>query len=135
VKIMKKLLTIIVPLAMLVAFASVSMATEEGAAQELNQELNKDISGDVGDVATVSAERQIDIDDDGGSLGDDAELNDTNSRESRGIAAKRGRQPRRGQTASDLADVQKYWGDHNSGKSQDEDPDEDEDDDVTPTYP
>ncbi len=40
---MKKLLTIIVPLAMLVAFASVSLATDEATQneQELNQELNR----------------------------------------------------------------------------------------------
>ena len=53
---MKKLLTILVPLAMLVAFASVSLATDEAAqSKELNQDLNKDISGEVktGDVENL----------------------------------------------------------------------------------
>ena len=71
------------------------------------------------------------VEDDDSAFNDD-ELNNTNSRESRSIANKRGRQPRRGSTASELSEVQKYWGDHNSGKSADEDGDEDEDDDITP---
>jgi len=110
---MKKLLTIIVPLAMLLLVASVGMAAEEGTAQDLNR---------------------VEIDE-GDSQFDDPELNDTNSRDTRALAAKRGRQPRRGQTASDLSDVQKYWGDHGSGNSEDEMPDEDEDGDVTPPTP
>ena len=51
---MKKLLTmgLIVPLA-LVAFASVSMATEEPAQQnELNQDLNSDLNSDRTDTGT-----------------------------------------------------------------------------------
>jgi hypothetical protein len=136
VKIMKKLLTIIVPLAMLFLVGSVAMATEEGAAGELNQELNKDISGNVGDSssAPVRGESQ-DLDEGDSQFDDNVELNDTNSRETRALVSKRGRQPRRGSTASDLSEVQKYWGDHNSGKSNDETGDEDEDDDITPTSP
>ena len=57
------------------------------------------------------------------------ELNNTNSRESSSLAAKRGRQPRRGSTAKIVADQQAYWGDNASGD--DEDDDEDEMPDVT----
>jgi len=131
---MKKLLTIIVPLAMLLLVASVGMAAEEGTAQDLNQELNRDLSGNVGDGASQARTEGVEIDE-GDSQFDDPELNDTNSRDTRALAAKRGRQPRRGQTASDLSDVQKYWGDHGSGNSEDEMPDEDEDGDVTPPTP
>jgi hypothetical protein len=130
---MKKLLMIIVPLAMLVAFASVSLATDEATqSKELNQDLNKDISGEV-TGGTAVRDANVEIDDD--TVLDDNELNNTNSRESRSLAAKRGRQPRRGPTASDVSDVQKYWGDHNSGKSADEDVDEDEDGCETPPCP
>jgi hypothetical protein len=126
---MKKLLTIIVPLALLVGFASIGLADEDN--QELNQELNKEISS----VPSSQDQAREGIDDGDSGL-DDAELNSAAGRdESRSIALRRGRQPRRGQTASDLSDVQKYWGDHNSGKSADEDYDEDEDDDQTPVYP
>ena len=62
--------------------------------------------------------------------GDEAELNNADSREASALAAKRGRQPRRGSTAQVVADQQQYWGDNKSG--QDEDPDEDEDPDMTP---
>ena len=130
---MKKLLTIVVPLALLLLVTSVGMAAEEGT-QDLNQELNKDISGNVGDAANAARD-VLDLEDGDSPFDDDVELNDTNSRDTRALATKRGRQPRRGQTASDLSDVQKYWGDHNSGNSEDEDPDEDEDDDQTPVTP
>jgi hypothetical protein len=127
---MKKLLMVIVPLAMLVAFASVSLATDEAAqSKELNQDLNKDISGEV-TGGTTARDAGVDIDDD--TVLGESEMNNTNTRESRSLAAKRGRQPRRGPTASDVSDVQKYWGDHNSGKSADEDVDEDEDPGETP---
>lgn len=125
---MKKMLAIIVPLAMLVTFTSVGFAAEEGAdsKQELNQELNRDIVD--GKAKSLKNEGVEDVD----SGFDQVELNDTNSREANSIASKRGRQARRGSTASTLSDVQKYWGDHNSGKSADEGADEDEDDDMTP---
>jgi hypothetical protein len=128
---MKKLLTILVPLAMVVAFASVSLATDEAtqSESELNQELNQDISGEVTD-SDVPVSGSVDLEDD--PAFDDTEMNNTNTRESKSIAAKRGRQPRRGSTASELSAEQRYWGDHNSGKSADEDGDEDEDDDITP---
>ncbi len=132
---MKKLVMmgLIVPLAMLVAFGSVSMAADEPATQELNQDLNKDLNGDAGDRdararqgqdAGLAPELDRDLTD------DDAELNDAGSREASALAAKRGRQPRRGSTAQVVADQQQYWGDNKSG--QDEDPDEDEDPDMTP---
>lgn len=132
---MKKMLTIIVPLAMLVAFASVSLAADDSATQskqELNQELNKDIDGDIAGSVSVEAQgTELQGDD---STFDDPGMNNTDSRESQSLAAKRGRQARRGQTASELSDVQKYWGDHASGKEQDDEmPDEDEDGDGTPT--
>jgi len=131
VKNMKKLLTMIVPLVMLIAFASIGMAQEATQSeQELNQELNSDINGEV-DRDAGSAVDSTGIEDDDSAFNDE-ELNNTGSRESRSIASKRGRQPRRGSTASELSEVQKYWGDHNSGKSADEDGDEDEDDDITP---
>ena len=125
---MKKMLAIIVPLAMLVTFTSVGFAAEEGAdsKQELNQELNRDI------VDGQSTAQQNEGVEDVESGFDQVELNDTNSREANSIASKRGRQARRGSTASTLSDVQKYWGDHNSGKSADEGADEDEDGDMTP---
>ena len=127
---MKKLLMVIVPLAMLVAFAAVSLATDEATqSKELNQDLNRDISGE---VTGGTAVRDVSQDTEDGSVFDDNELNNTNSRESRSLAAKRGRQPRRGTTASDVSDVQKYWGDHNSGKSADDEVDEDEDPGETP---
>jgi len=125
---MKKMLAIIVPLAMLVTFTSVGFAAEEGteSTQELNQELNQDI---VDSKSTTLTNEGVDDVETGF---DPVELNDTNSREANSIASKRGRQARRGSTASTLSDVQKYWGDHNSGKSADEGADEDEDDDMTP---
>jgi len=129
---MKKLLTMIVPLVMLIAFASIGMAQEATQSeQELNQELNSDINGEVDRDAGPSRGESTGIEDDDSAFNDD-ELNNTGSRESRSIASKRGRQPRRGSTASELSEVQKYWGDHTSGSSADEDGDEDEDDDVTP---
>ena len=132
---MKKLVMmgLIVPLAMLVAFGSVSMAADEPATQELNQDLNKDLNGDDDkdartaqgrDNAGLAPELERDL------TGDEAELNNANSREGSSLAAKRGRQPRRGSTAQVIADQQQYWGDNKSG--QDEDPDEDEDPDMTP---
>ncbi len=128
---MKKMLTIIVPLAMLVCFASVGLAADE-VNQNLNSELSQDISPDLEGVTAEASDTNSGIED-GDSPFDDTELNDTNSREaSSSIATRRGRQPRRGQTASQLSDVQQYWGDFNSGDSDDEDADEDEDDDVTP---
>jgi len=125
---MKKMLAIIVPLAMLVTFTSVGFAAEEGSntKQELNQELNQDI---VDSTSTTLTNEGVDDVETGF---DPVELNDTNSREANSIASKRGRQARRGSTASTLSDVQKYWGDHNSGKSADEGADEDEDGDMTP---
>jgi hypothetical protein len=129
---MKKLLTMIVPLVMLIAFASIGMAQEATQSeQELNQELNSDINGEIDRNADPARGESTGLEDDDSAFNDD-ELNNTGSRESRSIASKRGRQPRRGSTASELSEVQKYWGDHNSGKSADEDGDEDEDDDVTP---
>ena len=130
---MKKL-TIIVPLALLFAVASVGMAAEEGV-KELNSELNKDISGNVGDNANTQAGGLVDLEEGDSQFDDDVELNDTNSRETRALANKRGRQPRRGQTASNLSDVQKYWGDHGSGNSEDEAADEDEDGPDSPPTP
>ncbi len=136
---MKKSLTMIVPLAILLALGSVSLATDEDAKPiELNQELNKDLDGDTsGASAEATGTDQGQADD---SKFDDAELN-TETRESKALADRRGRQPRRGQTASELSEVQKYWGDHKSGNSGDgkdgedgdEMPDEDEDPDGTPT--
>lgn len=125
---MKKMLAIIVPLALLVSFTSVGFAAEEGtdSTQELNQELNQDI---VDSKSTTLTNEGVDDVETGF---DPVELNDTNSREANSLASKRGRQARRGSTASTLSDVQKYWGDHNSGKSADEGADEDEDDDMTP---
>ena len=130
---MKKILTIVVPLVMLLAVGSVGMAAEEGD-QELNQDLNENLLGNSGDAGRDRGDNQ-DLDNDDNPLDDDVELNDTTNRDTRALANKRGRQPRRGQTASDLSDVQQYWGDHGSGQSQDEFPDEDEDDDVTTTGP
>jgi hypothetical protein len=125
---MKKMLAIIVPLALLVSFTSVGFAAEEGtdSTQELNQELNQDL---VDSKSTTLTNEGVDDVETGF---DPVELNDTNSREANSLASKRGRQARRGSTASTLSDVQKYWGDHNSGKSADEGADEDEDDDMTP---
>jgi hypothetical protein len=130
---MKKLLMILVPLAMLVAFASVSLATDEATqSKELNQDLNKDISGEVTGGGTAVRDVDVQTGDDT-VLGSDDELNQTNSRETRSLAAKRGRQPRRGATASDVSEVQKYWGDHHNGHGgPDEDVDEDEDGGETP---
>ena len=139
---MKKMLTIIVPLAM-VAFASVGFATAETAgekeiATELSQEINSDLQG-----GSSAADSPVVGIEDGDSAFNDAELNDTNSRDSdSSIANRRGRQARRGLTASGLSDVQKHWGNGNgyghhggnphSDEGGDEDPDEDEDPDVTP---
>ena len=136
---MKKLVMmgLIVPLSMLVAFAFVSMAADEPATQELNQELNKDLNGasSRGTEATQDADSRILAPElDGDLNGDDTELNSSNTREAGSLAAKRGRQPRRGSTAQVVADQQQYWGDNKSGKDKDgdEDPDEDEDPDMTP---
>ena len=122
---MKKLLTVIVPLAMLVAVGSVALADD---AKELNKDLNKDISGDVQSGSAQAQSVKAGLDDD--SSFDDTELNNTNTREGTQLAAKRGLQARRGQTASELSELQKYWGDHKSGKEgkddEDEVPDEDE---------
>ncbi len=135
---MKKvvMMGLIVPLAMLVAFASVSMAADEPATQELNQELNKDLNSDTGKDANApqgqdsrSPAPALDRD----LTGDDTELNSRNTREASSLAAKRGRQPRRGSTAQVMADQQEYWGDNKSGKDdEDEAPDEDEEPDMTP---
>ena len=132
---MKKMLTIIVPLA-LVAFVSVGFATaetngEQEITTELSQEINPDLQG-VGSTVTGA----ISGIEDGDSAFNDAELNDTNSRESNSsIANRRGRQSRRGLTASGLSDVQQYWGASDADGNDeggDEDPDEDEEPDVTP---
>jgi hypothetical protein len=132
VKNMKKLLTIIVPLVMLVAFASIAMAEEaKQNKQELNQELNSDLKASVDRDAGQVSDESVGLDDDDSTLSGD-ELNNTDSRESGSIASKRGRQPRRGSTASELSDVQKYWGDHHGNPHDDEGGDEDEDDDMTP---
>ena len=135
---MKKLVMmgLIVPLAMLVAFASVSMAADEPAKPELNQDLNKDLNGDTGrDAKELESQDSrglapvLDRDLDGA----DTELNNTNTREASSLAAKRGRQPRRGSTAQVVADQQEYWGDNKSGKDdEDEGADEDEEPDMTP---
>jgi len=133
---MKKLLTVIVPLAMVVAVGSVCLADDAKA--ELNKDLNKDISGEVQGGGAQAQSVKAGLADD--SSFDDVELNSTNTREGNTLAAKRGLQARRGQTASELSDLQKYWGDHKSGKEkgkddEDETPDEDEDGDGTPTTP
>jgi hypothetical protein len=124
---MKKMLKIIVPLAMLVGFASIGLAADEGT-PDLNRELNDDIRSDVaGGTASVTGEDVV-IDDN--TYTDTVDPNVADAREARTLVAKRGRQPRRGQTASDLSDVQKYWGRHHEGD--DEGADEDEDGDMTP---
>ncbi len=132
---MKKLVMmgLIVPLAMLVAFASVSMAADEPT-QELNQELNKDLNGaSRGTEATQGADsRTLTPELDSDLNGDDTELNSSNAREAGSLAAKRGRQPRRGSTAQVVADQQQYWGDNASGADDDEGADEDEEPDITP---
>ncbi len=134
---MKKLVmvSLIVPLAMLVAF-SVSMAADEPATQELNQELNKDLNGDAGREAKAARgqdNRSLTPVLDRDLTGDDSLLNNPNAREASSLAAKRGRQPRRGSTAQVMADQQEYWGDNKSGKDdEDEAPDEDEEPDMTP---
>ena len=131
---MKKLVMMgfIVSMAMLVAFASVSMAADEPT-QELNQDLNKDLNGASRDTeATQGADSRILAPElDGDLNGDDTELNSSNTREAGSLAAKRGRQPRRGSTAQVVADQQQYWGDNASGDD-DEGADEDEDPDITP---
>jgi len=123
---MKKMLKIIVPLAMLIGFASIGLAADQGT-PDLNRELNDDIAGDVAG-ATVDNGGEVVIDDN--TYADTVNPNEADPRESRTLVAKRGRQPRRGQTASDLSDVQKYWGRHHEGD--DEGADEDEDGDMTP---
>ncbi len=134
---MKKMVMmgLIVPLALLVAFASVSMAADEPAKQELNQDLNKDLNGDAGKDARGTQGRDVSglapvLDP--GLDAEEAELNNTNSREASSLAAKRGRQPRRGSTAQVVADQQEYWGDNASGND-DEGNDEDEEPDGSPT--
>jgi hypothetical protein len=133
---MKKLvmMSLIVPLAMLVAFGSVSMAADE-TQQELNQELNKNLNGDAGKEVRDSQDRGTDLvpelgQDDGSG---NPELNNSNTRDASSLAAKRGRQARRGSTAQVVADQQEYWGDNASGNDEggDEGPDEDEEPDVT----
>jgi len=122
---MKKLLTVIVPLVMLVAVASIGMASDQAAEQseqDLNQELNRELSGDVSRDTTSDGDEELSLENDG-TFGD-TELNNTNSRETRSLAEKRGRQPRRGPTSSTLSDAQKYWGDHSEGDEDDEDDDE-----------
>ena len=122
---MKKMFKIIVPLAMLIGFASIGLAADD-ATPDLNGELNDDIRGDVAGATTSASGSEVVIDD---STYDDAvDPNNADARESRSLVAKRGRQPRRGQTASDLSDVQKYWGRH----TEYDDADEDEDPDETP---
>jgi hypothetical protein len=94
-----------------------------------------DLNGDAGKDVKVSEDRdsglgsELDGDDDS----ENAELNNTNTREGASLAAKRGRQPRRGSTAQVVADQQEYWGDNASGNDEggDEGSDEDEDPDVT----
>ena len=124
---MKKMLTIVVPLAMLVGFASIGLAADD-AAPDLNRELNDDIRGDVAGAMTPASGSDVVIDDN--TYNDTVDPNNADLRESRSLVAKRGRQPRRGQTASGLSDEQKYWGRHNEGD--DEGADEDEDGDITP---
>ena len=134
---MKKLgmMGLIVPLAMLVAFASVSMAADEPV-RELNQELNKDLNdGTSRDGTELQGQDNqnpaLELDRD--LTGDDTELNSSNTRESGSLAAKRGRQPRRGSTAQVIADQQQYWGDNMSGQDNDDEAaDEDEEPDITP---
>ncbi len=132
---MKKLVMmgLIVPLVVLVAFASVSMAADEPT-QELNQELNKDLNGTSRDTEATQGQdsRSLTPELDSDLNGDDTELNSSNTREAGSLAAKRGRQPRRGSTAQVVADQQQYWGDNASGQDDDEGADEDEDPDVTP---
>ena len=122
---MKKMLTIIVPLAMLVGFASIGLAADD-AAPDLNRELNDDIRGDVAGATAAASGSEVVIDDN--TYSDTVDPNNADPRESRSLVAKRGRQPRRGQTGSDLSDAQKYWGRH----TEHDDADEDEDPDETP---
>lgn len=124
---MKKLLTLIVPLALLIAFASVSVASEDA---ELNRDLNRSLSDDGSRSEAAARDEVAAVDDDTAGL---TEMN-TDIREARTIAVKRGRQPRRGQTSSELAELQAYWGRHDDD-DEDEGADEDEDGDQTPMYP
>jgi hypothetical protein len=123
---MKKTLKIIVPLAMLVCFASVGLAADD--AKDLNRELNDDIRGDVAGASSTASDGEVVIDDN--TFNDTVDPNNPDSREARSLVDKRGRQPRRGQTASGLSDEQKYWGRHK--EHDDEGADEDEDGDITP---
>ena len=62
-------------------------------------------------------------------------MNETDSREARSIAAKRGRQPRRGSTAQGVSEVQGYWGDNKSGKKDGKDEGPDDEDEVPDQTP
>jgi hypothetical protein len=117
---MKKLLMLglIVSAAVLIASASVSMAADSPDVQT-DQELSQDLNDN-----TREAARASDNDATERSVGREADT----TRENREIADRRGRQPRRGQTASSVASEQGK-SDDNSGKSSDEDADEDEDED------
>jgi hypothetical protein len=133
---MKKLITMgmIVGLAVLVGLSTVSLAADQPAKQELNQDLNQDLNGDT----RQDAESDSGVTDDlvpvlGDRPGqDNPELNNTNSRESSSLAAKRGRQPRRGSTAQVVADQQAYWGDNKSGKDNEGNDDNEGQDDENP---
>lgn len=119
---MKKfMIGLIVPLAVLVVFGSFGMAEE--TKNELNQELNADLS----DGANVRADRndlnsnQLATDDREATLTDDV-----SNRGGRDLT-RRGRQARRGQTATALPQ------ELSSGDDEGGDEDEDEEPDVTPT--
>ena len=69
---MKKLLTMIVPLVMLIAFASIGMAQEATQSeQELNQELNSDINGEVDRNADPARGESTGLEDDDSAFNDD----------------------------------------------------------------
>ena len=124
---MRKLgmISLIVPIAMLIAFGTVSFA--DTAKTELNSELN----GDLNDNGSASVRGDQDRSDlDGTDLQGDSELNAGTeadaSRGERALGQRRGRQARRGQTTIQLIGSQAdEGGDSKSGKSADEDEDED----------
>ena len=132
---MRKLgmISLIVPIAMLIAFGTVSFA--DTANTELNSELNGDLN-DNGSASVRGDQTRSDLD--GTDLQGDSELNAgmeaDASRGERALGQRRGRQARRGQTTIQLAGSQAdedEGKDSKSGKSADEDEDEDGETPVT----
>ena len=133
---MKKLLMLglVVPMAVLLVFGSVSLAADEADAQktDLNSDLNeRSLTNDRERSETSrSASEELNEDDAGVRVvGQASDLNDRGS-----VAERRGRQERRGQSAEQVSEPQGWW-DHKSGKSSDggdEGDDEDEDGDQSP---